>query len=115
MSDIPTPASLSAVQRRIEDVADQAGVEGAARLNVDDTLAALPWPYRRRLVLTLQSLQAFSPDPDVQRAAEFFQLKAARAWAAMPFQGHSAEKTPETEVLVEHGSRRPVAAKGKKL
>jgi hypothetical protein len=42
MSDIPTPASLSAVQSRIEDIADQAGVAEAARLNVDDTLAALP-------------------------------------------------------------------------
>jgi hypothetical protein len=62
-SDGPTPASLSAVQSRIDDIADLAGVEGAVRLNVDDTLAALPWPYRRRLVLTLQSLQAFSPIP----------------------------------------------------
>jgi hypothetical protein len=80
---------------------------------VDDTLAALPWPYRRRLVLTLQSQQAYSPDPDVQRAAEFFQLKAARVWAAMPFQGHSAEDTPKTTVLVEHRSRRPAAPPGK--
>ena len=113
MNDIPTPASLSAVQSRIDDIADQAGVEGAARLNVDDTLAALPWPYRRRLVLTLQSQQAFSPDPDVQRAAEFFQLKAARVWAAMPFQGHSAEDTPKTTVLVEHRSRRPAAPRAR--
>jgi hypothetical protein len=113
MSDIPTPASLSALQSQIEDIADQAGVSEAARLNVDDTLAALPWPYRRRLVLTLQSQQAYSPDPDVQRAAEFFQLKAARVWAAMPFQGHSAEDTPKTTVLVEHRSRRPAAPPGK--
>jgi hypothetical protein len=109
MSDIPTPASLSAVQSRIEDIADQAGVAEAARLNVDDTLAALPWPYRRRLVLTLQSQQAFSPDPDVQRAAEFFQLKAARVWAAMPFQGHLAEDIPKTTVSIEHRPRRPAA------
>jgi hypothetical protein len=115
MSNGPTPASLSAVQSRIDDIADQAGVEGAARLNVDDTLAALPWPYRRRLVLTLQSLQAFSPDSDVQQAAELFQLRAARVWTAMPFQGHSAENTPKTTVLVEHRSRRPTATQAKKL
>jgi hypothetical protein len=115
MSDIPTPASLSAVQSRIEDIADQAGVAEAARLNVDDTLAALPWPYRRRLALTLQSMQAFSPDSDVQQAAELFQLRAARVWAAMPFQGHSAENTPKTTVLVEHRSRRPTAIQAEKL
>ncbi|MFL5512329.1 MAG: hypothetical protein ACJ8CN_07835 [Gemmatimonadales bacterium] len=115
MDHIPTPASLSAVQSRIDDIADQAGVEGAARLNVDDTLAALPWPYRRRLVLTLQSLQAFSPDPNVQQAAGLFQLTAARVWAAMPFQGHSAENTPKTTVLGEHLSRRPTANQAKKL
>jgi hypothetical protein len=114
MSDIPTPASLSAVQSRNEDIADQAGVAEAARLNVDDTLAALPWPYRRRLVLTLQSQQAFSPNPDVQRATELIQLKAARVWAAMPFQGHSAEDTPKTTVLVEHRSRRPAVPPGER-
>jgi len=103
MSDVPSPASLSAVQSRIDDIADQAGVEGAARLNVNDTLTALPWRFRRRLVLTLQSQQTFSPDPEVQRAAEFFQLKAARVWAAMPFQGHSAETASRTTVLVSTG------------
>jgi hypothetical protein len=56
-----TRASLSAVHSRIDEIADQAGVEGVARLSVDDTLAALPWPFRRRLVLALQSLKAFSP------------------------------------------------------
>jgi hypothetical protein len=90
-------------------------VEGAARLSVEETLTALPWPYRRRLVLTLQSLQAFSPDPNVQQAAGLFQLTAARVWAAMPFQGHSAENTPKTTVLVEHRSRRPTATQSKKL
>ncbi|EIM26892.1 hypothetical protein [Microvirga lotononidis] len=114
MSDVPSPASLSAVQSRIDDIADQAGVEGAARLTVDDTLTALPWPFRRRLVLTLQSLKAFSSDPEVQRAAEFFQLKAARVWAAMPFQGHAAETASRTTVLVEHRSGRPTT-QAKKL
>ncbi len=114
MNDIPSPASLSAVQRRIDDIADQAGVEGTSRLSVDDTLAALPWPYRRRLVLTLQSLKAFSPDPDIQGAAEFFQMKVAQLWAAMPFQGHSDEKVPETTVYVEHGAKPSTVAYAKK-
>ncbi|WP_262029499.1 hypothetical protein [Microvirga sp. Mcv34] len=84
MDVVLTLASLSAIQSRIDDIADQAGVEGAARLSVDETLAALPWPFRRRLVLTLQSLKAFSPDPGIRDAAGFFQLKAAGVWAAMP-------------------------------
>jgi hypothetical protein len=105
MSVVLPPASLSAVQSRIDEIADQAGVYGTARLSVDDTLAALPWPFRRRLVLALQSRQAFSPDPGVRDAAEFFQLKAARVWAAMPFQGH-LEKAPETAILVERETGR---------
>jgi uncharacterized protein (DUF1684 family) len=109
-----TPASLSAVQSRIDEIADQAGVEGSARLSVDDTLAALPWPFRRRLVLALQSLKAFSPDPGVQDAAEFFQLKAAKVWAAMPFQGHVAEEPAETAVLVERGARHHAITRAKK-
>jgi hypothetical protein len=114
MNDVPTPASLYAVQSRIDDIADQAGVEGGARLSVEDTLAALPWPYRRRLVLSLQSLQAFSPDPGMRDAAEFFQVKAARLWAAMPFQGHAEEKDSDTTVFVERDAKRPAAAHDRK-
>jgi hypothetical protein len=104
MNVVFTPASLTAVQSRIDEIADQAGVEGMARLSVDETLAALPWPYRRRLVLALQSLTAFSPDPDMRDAAEFFQLQAAKVWAAMPFEGHKDEAAAETTVFVERGA-----------
>ena len=114
MSDGPTPVSLSAVQSRIDDFADQAGVEGAARMSVAETLAALPWPFRRRLVLTLQSLKAFSPDPGMRDAADFFQLKAAEVWATMPFEGHRDEKASETTVLIEREAERRVAALSKK-
>jgi hypothetical protein len=66
------PASLSTVQNRIDTNADQAGVAGMARLNVDDTLATLPWLFRRRMVLPRQSLQAFSPDPAFGRPLDSF-------------------------------------------
>jgi hypothetical protein len=114
MTDELTPAALSAVQSRIEEIADQAGIDGPARLSVDDTLAALPWVYRRRLILAVQSLKAFSPDPAVRAAADFFQFKAAKIWAAMPFQGHQDETTTDTTVLVEPGRMSPLAARGKK-
>ncbi|MBM1172211.1 hypothetical protein [Microvirga arabica] len=114
MTDDLTPAALSAVQSRIEEIADQAGIEGHARLSVDDTLAALPWVLRRRLVLMLQSLKAFSPDPAVRAAADFFQIKAAKIWAAMPFQGHQDETTTDTTVLVEPRRTSSPAARGKK-
>jgi hypothetical protein len=114
MSVVFPPASLSAVQSRIDEIADQAGVQGTARLSVDDTLAALPWPFRRRLVLALQSLKAFSPDPGVRDAAEFFQLKAAQVWATMPFQGHSDEGSAETAVLVERGAGHHAVTRAKK-
>jgi hypothetical protein len=108
------PTSLSAVQSRIDEIAAQAGVQGSARLSVDDTLAALPWPFRRRLVLALQSLKAFSPDPGVRDAAEFFQLKAAKVWATMPFQGHSDEGSAENTIFVERRTGRHAAARAKK-
>jgi hypothetical protein len=113
MSVVLPPASLSAVQSRIDEIADQAGIQGAARLSLDDTLAALPWPFRRRLVLALQSLKAFSPDPGVRDAAEFFQLKAARVWATMPFQGH-LEESAETAVLIERGAGHLAVTRAKK-
>jgi len=81
---------------------------------VEDALAALPWPFRRRLVLTLQSLKAFCPDTDVRDAAEFFQLKAARVGVAMPFQGHSIEEALETTIFLEQEGRRSRAARGAK-
>jgi hypothetical protein len=115
MNNSFTLANLSAVQSRIDHIADQAGIEGTARLNLEDTLAALPWPFRRRLILALQSLKAFSPDPGVRDAAEFFQLKAAKVRAAMPLQGHSDEEAAETTVLIESKDRRSATARGKKL
>ncbi len=83
-------------------------------MSVAETLAALPWPFRRRLVLTLQSLKAFSPDPGMQDAADFFQLKAAEVWAAMPFEGHRDGTTSETAVLIEREAERRLAARPKK-
>jgi hypothetical protein len=114
MTDDMTPAGLSTVQSRIEEIADQAGIEGHARLSVDDTLATLPWVLRRRLILTLQSLKAFSPDPSVRAAADFFQVKAAKIWAAMPFQGHQEEATTDTTVLIEPRRTSSPAERGKK-
>jgi uncharacterized protein (DUF1684 family) len=66
------------------------------------------------LVLALQSLKAFSPDPGVRDAAELFQLKAARVWAAMPFQGHPDDEPAETTVSVERGPRRHAVTQAKK-
>jgi hypothetical protein len=84
MNDHATSSGFSAVQQRIEEIADLAGIAGSARLSVDETLAALSSAYRRRLVLTLESLKAFSPDEEVREAAELYQLRAAQIWAAIP-------------------------------
>jgi hypothetical protein len=59
-------------------------------------------------------LESLFPDPDIQGAAEFFQMKVARLWAAMRFQGHSDEKAPETTVYVEHGAKPSRVAYAKK-
>lgn len=72
---------LTVLQSRIDEIADQAGVTGAARLSIDDTLAALPRRHRRRVAMFLDSLRAFSPDPSQRAAAEAVQERAAAAWA----------------------------------
>lgn len=58
-----TAVGLCTVQARIDEIAEQARIEDSSCIGVDETLAALPWVYRRRLVLTPESLKAFSPDP----------------------------------------------------
>lgn len=79
-----TAVGLCTVQARIDEIAEQARIEDSSCIGVDETLAALPWVYRRRLVLTPESLKAFSPDPGVRAAAQMFLGLAAKIWAAMP-------------------------------
>jgi hypothetical protein len=73
-------AYLTVLQNRIDEIADQAGITGAARLSIDETLASLPKSARRRLFMLLESLRAFSPDQAQRAAAEAVQERAVLAW-----------------------------------
>jgi hypothetical protein len=80
MAGTGTISFLTVLQTRIDEMADHAGMTGAARSSLDETLAALSKASRRRLFMILESLRAFSPDPEQRAAAEAVQERAARAW-----------------------------------
>jgi hypothetical protein len=71
---------LVRLQVRIETIAANASRPGPAGLNLDDTLAALDLVGRRRVLLLLDMVQAFSEDEDERTAAEHIHRRAARAW-----------------------------------
>jgi hypothetical protein len=84
MSGTGVNSFLAVIQNRIDEIADQAGIVGQSRLGIDETLAALPRRYRRRVSMYLESLRAFSPDPGQRAAAETLQRRAAAAWDENP-------------------------------
>jgi hypothetical protein len=84
MTESGVTSYLTVLQSRIDEIADQAGVTGPARLSIDETLASLPKSARRRLFMFLESLRAFSPDQAQRAAAEAVQERAALAWGDEP-------------------------------
>jgi hypothetical protein len=74
------PHHLVRLQARIETIAENASRPGPAGLNLDDTLAALEPMGRRRVLMMLEMIRAFSEDEDEKAAAEHIRMRAARAW-----------------------------------
>ncbi len=68
------------IQSKIEEIAEQAGVSFQNGVSLEDMLAALPQPERRRVQLFLQGVKAQSDDRTVQQAADEFLSVASRAW-----------------------------------
>jgi hypothetical protein len=75
---------LSTLAAKVDEIAERAGVSAVARLDLETTLAALPWPDRRRLGLILESARVSTTDEGVQEAVEVMLDLAADIWARTP-------------------------------
>jgi len=75
---------LSALTEKVDEIAQRAGVSAVARLDLETTLAALPWPSRRRLGLVLESARVGSSDKAVREAVAVMLALAADVWARTP-------------------------------
>ncbi|MBM1173625.1 hypothetical protein JQC81_22140 [Microvirga arabica] len=75
---------LIALTEKVDEIAQRAGVSAVARLDLDTTLAALPWPSRRRLGLVLESARVGTNDKAVQEAVAMMLALAADVWARTP-------------------------------
>lgn len=75
---------LSALTEKIDEIAQRAGVSAVARLDLETTLAALPWPSRRRLGLVLESARVGSSDRAVREAVTVMLDVVADVWARTP-------------------------------
>ena len=75
---------LSALTEKVDEIAQRAGVPAVARLDLETTLAALPWPSRRRLGLVLESARVGTSDKAVREAVAVMLALAADVWARTP-------------------------------
>jgi hypothetical protein len=75
---------LSALAEKVDEIAQRAGVSAVSRLDLETTLAALPWPSRRRLRLVLESARVGSSDKAVEEAVAVMLALSADVWARTP-------------------------------
>ena len=74
------PHQIIRLQVRIETVAENHSVPGSTGLSLHDTLAGLDLIGRRRVTMMLEMIKAFSNESDEKAAADYIQMRAARAW-----------------------------------
>ena len=91
MSFVPSGSSssqvadhLSVLSAKVDEIAQRAGVSAVARLDLETTLATLPWPDQRRLGLILESARVSMTDKAVRKAVEVMLARAAEVWARVP-------------------------------
>ena len=75
---------LTALTDKVDEIAQRAGVPAVARLDLETTLAALPWPSRRRVGLVLESARVSTSDKAVQEAVAVMLALAADVCARTP-------------------------------
>jgi hypothetical protein len=75
---------LGALAGKVDEIAQRAGISAVTRLDLESTLATLPWPSRRRLGLILESARISSSDTAVREAVAVMLALAAEVWARTP-------------------------------
>lgn len=69
---------------KIDEIAERVGVSASDRMSLETTLAALPWPERRRLRLILESVKVQATTEDLQTAVNMMLKLAGETWASTP-------------------------------
>jgi hypothetical protein len=72
------------LQVRIETIAENESLPGPTGLSLEETLAALTSKGRRRVLMLLERVQAFSEEADERAAAEHIKRLAEYAWSGSP-------------------------------
>ncbi len=75
---------VGALQAKIEDVADRAGVSDYERLSLEQMLAVLAWPERRRVSLFLKGAKAQSNNKALHDAVDLVAALASEVWNKEP-------------------------------
>ena len=75
---------LGLLTAKVDEIADRAGVPTSARLDLESSLAALPWQERRRLTLVLESVRVHANSPELQNAVRLMLGLAGQVWAEEP-------------------------------
>ena len=74
------PQCLRHIQLRIETIAETASRSRETGVSLDETLAALTEPGRRRVLILLDRVGAVSNDAHEREAADLIRRRAARVW-----------------------------------
>src|SRR5215210_4638905 len=88
------PHQIIHLQVRIETVAENHSVPGSSGVSLHDILAGLDLIGRRRVTMMLETIKAFSDDPDERAAADHLQMRAARAWYGSSVSFANDERSP---------------------
>ena len=74
------PEYIRSIQIRIETIAETESHPGETGVTLEETLAALTNPGRRRVKMLLDHVQGASRDAHERKAADLIRRRAARAW-----------------------------------
>jgi ribosomal protein S15P/S13E len=74
------PEHIRSIQIRIETIAETESHPGETGVTLEESLAALTEPGRRRVKMLLDHLHAASHDLHERKAADLIRRRAARVW-----------------------------------
>ncbi len=75
---------VGALQAKIDELAERAGVSDPERLSMERMLAALPWRERRRVSLILKGAKAQSENSALHDAVDLLAQLASEVWKTTP-------------------------------
>lgn len=96
---------VGALQAKIDEVAERAGVSDPERLSVERMLAALPWRERRRVSLLLKGAKAQSENSALHDAVDLVTTLASEVWKSAPVNAFGALSFDSGVASAPYGSQ----------